>query len=191
MLLPSLPTRRRACPHDVGTRPGGPQARPERRRRTPSCVYLDPAPCPANGIGLRPKNQLAKDKAVHPENETIGPCGARRSRSGRAVANTISACPGFSAHQTGLVMDVGNPNRACSLQACFENTPAGQFVRNHAWRYGFIIRCTWGNDWTTGVPPPFPTRHLTSYLGQGTLRAWAQNARLLRGWRPRERPGHR
>ncbi|MGO2539615.1 MAG: D-alanyl-D-alanine carboxypeptidase family protein [Specibacter sp.] len=72
------------------------------------------------------------------------------SQYGRVVADTISARPGFSEHQTGLVMDVGNPNGDCSLQACFENTPAGQFVRNHAWRYGFIIRYTWGNDWTTG-----------------------------------------
>ncbi|WP_082000238.1 D-alanyl-D-alanine carboxypeptidase family protein [Arthrobacter sp. PAMC 25486] len=72
------------------------------------------------------------------------------SQYGRAVADTISARPGFSEHQTGLVMDVGNPNGACSLQACFENTPAGEFVRNHAWQYGFIIRYTWANDWATG-----------------------------------------
>ena len=69
---------------------------------------------------------------------------------GQAAADTISARPGYSEHQTGLVMDIGNPNGACSLQACFEYTPAGQFAANNAWRYGFIVRYTWGNDWTTG-----------------------------------------
>ncbi|MBP2413169.1 D-alanyl-D-alanine carboxypeptidase [Arthrobacter stackebrandtii] len=72
------------------------------------------------------------------------------SQYGQAVADTISARPGYSEHQTGLVMDIGNPNGACSLQACFENTPAGQFAANNAWRYGFIIRYPWGQDWTTG-----------------------------------------
>ncbi|WP_269938454.1 D-alanyl-D-alanine carboxypeptidase family protein [Arthrobacter sp. HY1533] len=69
---------------------------------------------------------------------------------GQAVADTISARPGYSEHQTGLVMDIGNPSGACSLQACFANTAAGQFAAANAWRYGFIIRYTSGFDAITG-----------------------------------------
>ncbi|PYI67851.1 hypothetical protein CVV68_08270 [Arthrobacter livingstonensis] len=69
---------------------------------------------------------------------------------GRAVADTISARPGFSEHQTGLVLDIGNPNGACGLQTCFAGTPAGQFAAANAWRYGFVIRYPQGYDSITG-----------------------------------------
>lgn len=72
------------------------------------------------------------------------------SRYGQAAADTISARPGYSEHQTGLAMDIGNPNGSCSLEACFANTPAGQFAAANAWRYGFIIRYTSGYDSITG-----------------------------------------
>ncbi|WP_207345315.1 D-alanyl-D-alanine carboxypeptidase family protein [Arthrobacter sp. E3] len=69
---------------------------------------------------------------------------------GRAYADTISARAGYSEHQTGLVMDIGNPNGACGLSACFATTPAGAFAANHAWRYGFIVRYTNGYTAITG-----------------------------------------
>ncbi|MCQ9164945.1 D-alanyl-D-alanine carboxypeptidase family protein [Arthrobacter sp. STN4] len=69
---------------------------------------------------------------------------------GQAVADTISARPGYSEHQTGLVMDIGNPDGACGLQACFAGTPAGQFAAANSWRYGFIIRYPNGYDAITG-----------------------------------------
>ncbi|MFB9163324.1 D-alanyl-D-alanine carboxypeptidase family protein [Arthrobacter psychrochitiniphilus] len=69
---------------------------------------------------------------------------------GQAVADTISARPGYSEHQTGLVMDIGTPNGTCALQACFVITPAGQFAAANAWRYGFIVRYPQGYDSITG-----------------------------------------
>lgn len=69
---------------------------------------------------------------------------------GQAAADTISARPGCSEHQTGLVMDIGNPNGACARQACFANTPAGWFVAANARRHGFIIRYTSGYEAVTG-----------------------------------------
>lgn len=69
---------------------------------------------------------------------------------GRAVADTISARPGYSEHQTGLALDIGNPNGACALQACFAGTPAGQFAAANAWRYGFIVRYPNGYNSITG-----------------------------------------
>jgi D-alanyl-D-alanine carboxypeptidase len=69
---------------------------------------------------------------------------------GRATADLISARPGFSEHQTGLAIDIGNPNGVCGLQECFAGTPAGVWAAQNAWRYGFIIRYPRGMTPVTG-----------------------------------------
>lgn len=69
---------------------------------------------------------------------------------GRAYADTISARAGYSEHQTGLTMDIGNPNGACGLQACFASTPAGSYAAANAWKYGFVIRYPGGYTHVTG-----------------------------------------
>ncbi|MHA7272799.1 D-alanyl-D-alanine carboxypeptidase family protein [Arthrobacter sp. TMT4-20] len=72
------------------------------------------------------------------------------ARYGQAVADTISARPGHSEHQTGLAVDVGNANGSCGLGACFGTTAGGKWVAANAWRYGFIIRYPDGYQSTTG-----------------------------------------
>ena len=69
---------------------------------------------------------------------------------GQATADTLAARPGYSEHQTGLAMDIGNASGVCALQACFANTPAGQWAAAHGWEYGFIIRYPAGAQATTG-----------------------------------------
>jgi D-alanyl-D-alanine carboxypeptidase len=69
---------------------------------------------------------------------------------GQATADTISARPGHSEHQTGLAIDIGNPNGACALQECFAGTPAGAWAAGNAWRYGFILRYPQGMTHITG-----------------------------------------
>ena len=69
---------------------------------------------------------------------------------GQAVADTISARPGHSEHQTGLAVDVGNLDGSCGLGACFGNTPGGRWVAANAHRYGFIVRYPDGYQSTTG-----------------------------------------
>ncbi|MHA7262598.1 D-alanyl-D-alanine carboxypeptidase family protein [Arthrobacter sp. TMN-37] len=69
---------------------------------------------------------------------------------GQATADAISARPGHSEHQTGLAIDLGNPNGACALQECFAGTPAGAWAANNAWRYGFIVRYPQGMTHITG-----------------------------------------
>ena len=41
------------------------------------------------------------------------------SQYGQATADTIAARPGYSEHQTGLAMDIGNASGIRALQACF------------------------------------------------------------------------
>ncbi|SDL73199.1 D-alanyl-D-alanine carboxypeptidase [Arthrobacter sp. ov407] len=69
---------------------------------------------------------------------------------GQATADTLAARPGYSEHQTGLAMDIGNASGICALQACFANTPAGRWAAEHGWEYGFIIRYPAGAGATTG-----------------------------------------
>jgi D-alanyl-D-alanine carboxypeptidase len=51
-----------------------------------------------------------------------------------------TARPGFSEHQTGLTMDIGAASGDCSLAECFADTPEGAWLRDNAWRFGFIMR---------------------------------------------------
>lgn len=62
--------------------------------------------------------------------------------SGQAEADKISARPGHSEHQTGLALDVEPTSKTCEVEQCFGDTPEGQWVKAHAYEYGFIIRYT-------------------------------------------------
>jgi D-alanyl-D-alanine carboxypeptidase len=52
----------------------------------------------------------------------------------------LTARPGFSEHQTGLTTDIGPESGYCSLDVCFADTPEGQWVRDNAHRFGFLLR---------------------------------------------------
>ena len=60
---------------------------------------------------------------------------------GKAAADTYSARPGYSEHQTGLAMDLGGktPSGGWDLNY-FEDTPAFDWMQKHAAEYGFILR---------------------------------------------------
>lgn len=62
------------------------------------------------------------------------------AKDGQAAADTYSARPGTSEHQTGLAVDIMAANNKCSLETCFADTPEGQWLKAHAHEYGFIIR---------------------------------------------------
>ena len=54
--------------------------------------------------------------------------------------DTLTARPGFSEHQTGLTMDIGASSGECSIEACFGELPEGIWLRDNAYRFGFILR---------------------------------------------------
>lgn len=68
---------------------------------------------------------------------------------GKEVADTFSAEPGKSEHQTGLAVDVSS-GEECYIEACFGETPAGLWVAQNAYKYGFIIRYFEGSQPITG-----------------------------------------
>jgi len=59
---------------------------------------------------------------------------------GQATADSQSARPGYSEHQTGLAVDVESTSRNCEVEQCFANTAEGQWLAANAYRYGFIMR---------------------------------------------------
>ena len=58
---------------------------------------------------------------------------------GQAFADTTSARPGHSEHQTGLTADFGGDDD-CTLDECFIDTAAGQWLADHAAEHGFTMR---------------------------------------------------
>lgn len=56
------------------------------------------------------------------------------NEDGQAAADTYSARPGHSEHQSGLAIDLN------SISSSFAYTAEGQWVAAHCWEYGFILR---------------------------------------------------
>ena len=72
------------------------------------------------------------------------------AKDGKKAADSYSARPGHSEHQTGFAADVTSPSGKCHLQICWEDTPEGQWLASNSWRYGFIIRYPNGKTNITG-----------------------------------------
>lgn len=66
------------------------------------------------------------------------------SRDGRKLADTYSARPGHSEHQTGLSIDLN------TITQSFANTAEGKWVAANCHKYGFIIRYPKGKSHITG-----------------------------------------
>lgn len=62
------------------------------------------------------------------------------ARHGQSYADTDTARPGHSEHQTGLAVDISAVPAQCSLDACFAQTPQGEWLAANAWRFGFLLR---------------------------------------------------
>ena len=77
---------------------------------------------------------------------------------GQAAADRYSARPGHSEHQSGLTFDLN------SIDESFAYTAEGQWVRDNAHRFGFVIRYPQGKEHITGyIWEPWHLR----YLGTG------------------------
>lgn len=82
---------------------------------------------------------------------------------GVGAADTTSARPGFSEHQTGLAIDIGDAEAgtACDFNSCFADTAAAQWVAAHGADYGFVVRYAPGEEAVTGyLAEPWHLRYL-------------------------------
>ena len=66
------------------------------------------------------------------------------ARDGQAAADTYSARPGYSEHQSGLAIDVNQ------IDDSFIGTPEAIWLENHCHEYGFILRYPQGKQDITG-----------------------------------------
>jgi D-alanyl-D-alanine carboxypeptidase len=69
---------------------------------------------------------------------------------GQARADSESARPGYSEHQTGLALDLEDSNRSCEVTDCFANLPEGKWLAANAYKYGFLVRYQQGKEAITG-----------------------------------------
>ncbi len=77
--------------------------------------------------------------------------------AGTAEADTYSARPGHSEHQTGLAVDIN----VASISAHFENTAEYAWLQNNCWKYGFILRYLPDKQYLTGyVYEPWHYRYV-------------------------------
>ena len=77
------------------------------------------------------------------------------ANDGQAEADRYSARPGHSEHQSGLTFDLN------TIDEAFAYTAAGQWVRDNAHRFGFVIRYPPGKEHITGyIWEPWHLRYL-------------------------------
>lgn len=68
-------------------------------------------------------------------------------KDGISLADTYSARPGYSEHQTGLVVDIDNIKTDYNN---FESTNEFNWMQENAYKYGFILRYPKGKENITG-----------------------------------------
>jgi len=71
-------------------------------------------------------------------------------KEGEEKANTFSAKPGQSEHQTGLAVDVSSLSVDYQLSNDYGKTKEGKWLADNAWRFGFILRFPKGKEDITG-----------------------------------------
>lgn len=72
------------------------------------------------------------------------------AQEGEEQANTFSAKPGQSEHQTGLAVDVSSPSVDYQLSNDYGKTKEGKWIADNAHRFGFILRFPEGKAEITG-----------------------------------------
>ena len=97
----------------------------------------------AEGLSLRITS------AYRPYHLQVGLYDSYVDRDGAELADTYSARPGFSEHQTGLTVDFDDWT-GCYLDHCFGETLTGRWLQDHAHAYGFIMRYPEGLTPITG-----------------------------------------
>ncbi len=92
------------------------------------------------------------------------------------------ARPGESEHQTGLAMDVGNWHGPF---LCEENAAHRDWVAEHCWEYGFIVRYPEGREDVTGIPAePWHLR----YVGREIALEMHERGLVLEEWHATKQP---
>lgn len=104
-------------------------------------MFRDASAAGLDLVGVSGYRSYARQKNIYEQNAAV---------KGEAYTSLYSARPGQSEHQTGLAIDISTPSIQSALTTDFENTPEGQWLRENAARYGFILRYPAGKENITG-----------------------------------------
>ena len=142
-----------------------------------------PLPADYNPGGLLPETQAAFDKLVQgAANDGINIYLSSGFRSyeyqseiynnycniyGQETADTFSARPGYSEHQTGMAIDVN------IIDDSFAGTPEAEWIEKHCNEYGFILRYPPGKQDITGYK--YESWHIR-YVGEEFAKKLADKA---------------
>lgn len=85
-------------------------------------------------------NKMQVQSAYRSYDVQVSVYGSYAASEGQAGADTHSARPGYSEHQTGLALDISALPAQCTLAACFADTDQGKWLAANAWKYGFLLR---------------------------------------------------
>jgi len=141
---------------------------PKKQMRKPAAAALEKlfAGAKEDGITLKAVSgyrSYATQKAIFDRNAKL---------KGEKAANTTSARPGQSEHQTGLAMDVSSASVDYGLEQSFGDTKEGKWLKAHAAEYGFIIRYQKGNEELTGYAyEPWHIRYVGVYIASEVAKA--------------------
>lgn len=94
--------------------------------------------------------QLMLSSGYRSYNYQVNLYGGYVKSQGQAQADSQSARPGYSEHQTGFAADIRPINGTCDLEACFGDTPEGKWIAANGHTFGFIIRYPEGSKATVG-----------------------------------------
>jgi D-alanyl-D-alanine carboxypeptidase len=108
----------------------------EMKLRQPAATALETMAAAAKSQGL--SLMVASGYRSYKLQQTV--YGNYVKTQGQATADTQSARPGFSEHQTGLAVDLEPASRICEVDQCFAQTPEGKWLASHAYEFGFVMR---------------------------------------------------
>lgn len=81
------------------------------------------------------------------------------NKNGKTAADTYSARPGHSEHQTGYAFDLN------TVSSSFANTKEGKWVNDNCSKYGFVLRYPKGKESETGyIYEPWHLRYVGTEL---------------------------
>lgn len=110
--------------------------------------------------------QLNLQSGYRSYNFQVSLYGRYVKEQGQSVADSQSARPGYSEHQTGFAADLGSvPHPECDVTECFGTTLEGKWLAANAYKYGFIIRYPQNMQSTTGyIYEPWHVRYVGTAL---------------------------
>jgi zinc D-Ala-D-Ala carboxypeptidase len=135
-----------ATPSPVQSTAASPEASPD--QVLGHLAYQEAPANAAAAAGVR-LTSISGFRSVADQNDLFFKVKEQRNQAVSKRAE-VSAPPGHSEHHTGYAVDIGDGDRTdTNLSQSFENTPAFQWLSEHAAQYSFEMSFTKGN--TQGV----------------------------------------